>query len=65
MWCAMTSPSFDFQDDPLQQGEALIIGLGDQHIWNQVIIKNNTLSQNSGQISLYFKTMDRTTHINI
>ncbi|XP_053480928.1 peroxiredoxin-like 2C isoform X2 [Ictalurus furcatus] len=28
MWRAMTSPAFDFQGDPLQQGGALIIGPG-------------------------------------
>lgn len=37
----MTSPAFDFQGDPLQQGGALIIGSGDQCVLNQVIIKNN------------------------
>ncbi|KAG1930297.1 peroxiredoxin-like 2C [Pimephales promelas] len=28
MWRAMTSPAFDFQGDPLQQGGALIVGPG-------------------------------------
>lgn len=30
MWRAMTSPAFDFQGDPLQQGGALIVGPGDE-----------------------------------
>ncbi|KAK7136414.1 hypothetical protein R3I94_014911 [Phoxinus phoxinus] len=28
MWRAMTSPAFDFQGDPLQQGGALVVGPG-------------------------------------
>lgn len=30
LWRAMTSPAFDFQGDPLQQGGALIVGPGDR-----------------------------------
>lgn len=29
IWRAMTSPAFDFQGDPAQQGGALIIGPGE------------------------------------
>ncbi|XP_053312718.1 peroxiredoxin-like 2C [Spea bombifrons] len=60
MWRAMTSPAFDFQGDPVQQGGALIAGPGNRvHFLHRDInrldhVSVNTLLQYAGVQTIYF-----------
>ncbi|KAM8960272.1 peroxiredoxin-like 2C isoform 2-T2 [Pelodytes ibericus] len=60
VWRAMTSPMFDFQGDPAQQGGALIVGPGNRvHFLHRDVSRLDhvpifTLLQNAGVQTLHF-----------